>query len=553
MNDFTMQKSTIMIVDDEPKHIEFLKNLLEQFGFDLMIALDGYEALQLLEERLPDIILLDVLMPEMDGFEVCRRLKENNNCRDIPVIFMIALTDTVDKVKGLELGAADYVTKPFQKQEVLTRLKTHFVMQQLQLQLKKTRQSLDATVTKRTLELTKSNEQLKNELAEQKRMEKILKQAQKMEAISTLSSGIAHDFNNILSIIVGYCEMAVMENKPKNTKISECLEKIDTAAFRAKELVQHLLTFCKQTEQKKTHIKISPILRYVINYLKAGFPAAIEIKKEIVEETGTVLADPTQIHQLILNLCQNAGQAMIENGGTLNISLKQIFLDSEKVTAYPNMAPGHYTSISIQDKGSGMDQEIVERIFDPYFTTKEPGEGTGLGLAVAHGIAESHGGTILVESQVGAGSSFEVLLPCRQTKQDKPDVKGEQTLPKGSGNVLFVDDEESLVDFGTTVLERVGYMVEGYTSSTEALDIFARNPKKFDLVITDHIMPQLQGIELAKEIMEIRGNIPILLCTGTKSDQLIEHAKATGIIDVLQKPIPMKTLIKTINSILAKQ
>ena len=553
MNDSTIPKSTIMIVDDEPEHIESLKEILNQFGFDLQVALNGYRVFELLEETLPDIILLDVLMPEMDGFEVCRRLKEDKKTRDIPVIFMVSLTETVNKVTGLELGAADYIIKPFQKEEVLTRVKTHFIMQQLHLQLDQARQSIDDEVTQRTRELAKSNEQLKKELAEHKRMEKILKQAQKMEAISTLSSGIAHDFNNILSIIIGYGEMAAMENPPKDSEIGVCLEKINTAAFRAKELVQQLLTFCRQTEQEKTHIKISPILKYVLNSFKAGFPFAIEIKKEIQEETGMVLADPAQIHQLILNLCQNAGQAMMENGGTLRISLKQVFLDSEKVTEHPNLVSGHYISILIQDMGPGMDQEIVERIFDPYFTTKEPGEGTGLGLAVAQGIAVSHGGTILVESQPGSGSSFEVLLPCRQTERDKPDVKADQTLPRGSGNVLFVDDEDSLVEFGTIVLERVGYKVEGYTGSIEALESFKKAPQKFDLVITDHIMPKMQGMELAKKILEIRSNIPVMLCTGTKSDQLVEQAKNAGIIEVMQKPIPMKTLIKTINNILANR
>ena len=344
-----------------------------------------------------------------------------------------------------------------------------------------------------------------------------------------------------------------MEKQTENSTIGACLEKINAAAFRARELVQNLLTFCRQTEQKKTHIKISPILKYVLNYFKTSFPSAIEIKKEIQEETGMVLADPAQIHQLILNLCQNAGQAMIENGGTLKVSLKQIFLDSKKIFEYPNMVSGHYVSILIQDKGPGMDQEIVERIFDPYFTTKEPGEGTGLGLAVAHGIAVSHGGTILVESQPGSGSSFEVLLPCRQTERAKPDIKGGQNLPRGTGNVLFVDDEESLVDFGKIVLERVGYKVKGATSSIEALKMFKESPHKFDLVITDHIMPKLQGMELAKKILEIRSNIPVMLCTGTKSDKLIEHAKNAGIIEVLQKPIPMKTLINAINHMLAKQ
>jgi len=230
-------KSLIMIIDDEAENIEFLRDLLDQFGFNLLVASNWNDALRLLEDSLPDIILLDVLMPEMDGFEVCRRIKENKKTRDIPILFMTALTDPVNKVTGLELGGADYITKPFQKEEVLTRLKTHFVMRQLQLQLQKTRQTLDDEVSFRTRELTKSNEQLKKELIEQKRMEKILKQAQKMEAISTLSRGIAHDFNNILSIIIGYCDLAAMENMPESATISNSLEKIHSAAFRAKELV----------------------------------------------------------------------------------------------------------------------------------------------------------------------------------------------------------------------------------------------------------------------------------------------------------------------------
>ena len=197
MNKSTMSKSTIMIVDDEPKYIEVLKKILDQFGFDLQVAFNGFQVFDLLKESLPDIILLDVLMPGMDGFEVCRRLKENKKTRGIPIILMTALTETVNKVTGLELGAADYITKPFQKEDVLARVKTHFVMQQLHLQLDQARQNLDDKVTRRTRELAKSNKQLKKELAEHKRMEKILKQAQKMEAISTLSSGIAHDFNNI--------------------------------------------------------------------------------------------------------------------------------------------------------------------------------------------------------------------------------------------------------------------------------------------------------------------------------------------------------------------
>ncbi len=552
MNPSSASKSLILIVDDEAENIEYLKGLLDQFGFNLVAASRGEDALRILEDSFPDIILLDVLMPKMDGFEVCRRIKENIKTRDIPVLFMTALTDPVNKVTGLEIGGADYITKPFQKEEVLTRLKTHFVMRQLQLQLQQTRQALDDEVSFRTLELTKSNEQLKKELIEQKRMEKILKQAQKMEAVSTLSRGIAHDFNNILSIIIGYCDLAAMENISKTTSLGISLEKIHTAAFRAKDLVQHLLTFCRETDQDKTLIRISPVLNSVISFLKPDFHSSIELKMDLKEETGTILADTAKIQQLFLNLCQNAVQAMSATGGKLTVSLNPVFLDSEQASNYPNMASGHYARILVQDTGPGMDPEILERVFDPYFTTKEPGEGTGLGLAVAFGIAVSHGGTILVESRPGEGSSFEVLLPLRMAEQDGPDPQRDQNLPRGTGHVMFIDDEESLVDFGKIVLERAGYTVEGYTGSMDALEAFKKNPQKYDLVITDHIMPKLQGLDLAGKILEIRNNIPVLLCTGTRSETLAEHAKAAGIIEILQKPIPMKTLIKTINRILER-
>ena len=552
MNPSSASKSLILIVDDEAENIEYLKGLLDQFGFNLVAASRGEDALRILEDSFPDIILLDVLMPKMDGFEVCRRIKENIKTRDIPVLFMTALTDPVNKVTGLEIGGADYITKPFQKEEVLTRLKTHFVMRQLQLQLQQTRQALDDEVSFRTLELTKSNEQLKKELIEQKRMEKILKQAQKMEAVSTLSRGIAHDFNNILSIIIGYCDLAAMENISKTTSLEISLEKIHTAAFRAKDLVQHLLTFCRETDQDKTLIRISPVLNSVISFLKPDFHSSIELKMDLKEETGTILADTAKIQQLFLNLCQNAVQAMSATGGKLTVSLNPVFLDSEQASNYPNMASGHYARILVQDTGPGMDPEILERVFDPYFTTKEPGEGTGLGLAVAFGIAVSHGGTILVESRPGEGSSFEVLLPLRMAEQDGPDPQRDQNLPRGTGHVMFIDDEESLVDFGKIVLERAGYTVEGYTGSMDALEAFKKNPQKYDLVITDHIMPKLQGLDLAGKILEIRNNIPVLLCTGTRSETLAEHAKAAGIIEILQKPIPMKTLIKTINRILER-
>jgi len=545
-------QSTIMIIDDNPEHLDYLCNLLGQFGFDIQAAHNGLKAFEFLEEALPDIILLDVLMPDMDGFEVCRRLKASPETKEIPVILMTDLSENVNKVTGIELGAADYITKPFDKEEVLTRIKNHFVMRQLQIQLRQTRQSLKDTAGVKNLELEKSYEHLKQELAEQKRMEKILKQAQKMEAISTLSRGIAHDFNNILSIIIGYSELASLEKLPDESPLGDCLEKINTAAFRARELVQNLLTFCRETEQEKTRIKITPIIKYVLNYLKSSQPENIEIKKDLDEETGTVLADPALIHQLILNMCQNAIQAMSQTGGTLFITLRQTTLDPDTATRFPNLVSGSFISLMVQDTGPGMDPEIVDRIFDPYFTTKEPGEGKGLGMSVAHGIVTGLGGTILVESKPELGSSVEVLLPCKLTKRTESETISGSQLPTGSGRVLFVDDEKSLVDFGTTVLKKAGYAVQGMSSSLEALEVVQDDPDRFDLVITDHIMPNLHGMNLAKKIHDIRNDLPIMLCTGTKSDELVGQAKEAGVVEVLQKPVPMKTLITAINKILNK-
>lgn len=543
-------KSTIMIIDDNPDDIGLLYHLLGQFGFEILAVHSGPEAFEALEGILPDIILLDVLMPEMDGFEVCRRLKSNPRTKEIPVILMTDLSENISKVTGIELGAADYITKPFQEGEVLTRIKNHFVMRQLQIQLRQTRESLRDTSGVKDLELEKSYEHLKQELAEQKRMEKILKQAQKMEAVSTLSRGIAHDFNNILSIIIGYSELASLEEVPKDSQVGDCLEKINSAAFRARELVQNLLTFCHETEQEKTRVKITPILKYVLNYLKSSRPSNIEVKQDLAEETGTVLADPSQIHQLISNLCRNAFQAMSPSGGTLFITLRQTILDPDKATQFPNLVSGSYISLLVQDNGPGMDPEIVDRIFDPYFTTKEPGEGKGLGMSVAHGIVTGLGGTILVESKPDKGSSFEVLLPSRLTERTAPGTIPDSKLPTGTGTVLFVDDEESLVVFGTTVLEKAGYAVHGLSSSLEALKTVEADPGRFDLVITDHIMPKLHGMELAGKIHAIRRDLPILLCTGTKSDELIDQAKAAGVAEVLQKPVLMKSLIHAINKFL---
>ena len=385
------------------------------------------------------------------------------------------------------------------------------------------------------------------DVTEKWQLQKRLSQAQKMEAIGTLAGGIAHDFNNILSAIIGYSELALVDMQA-DTALKNNMQQILAAGGRAKELVQQILTFSRQRRQEMLPLRLDQVVGETLKLLRASLPATIEIQT-IIETKAAVMADPTNIHQVIMNLCTNAGYAMREKGGSLEIRLADIDIDVDFVKKHPEIRPGKFIQLSIKDTGHGIEPELVERIFDPFFTTKDTGEGTGMGLAVVHGIVKTHGGAITLSSEPGAGSTFNVLIPAIVNKP--PVTTATQgDMPVGSERILFVDDESFQADLGRQMLERLGYQVTSKTSSIEALEVFQAAPQTFDLIITDMTMPNMTGDELSRKILAIRPDIPIIVCTGYSERISDENIKAIGIKRLAMKPIVMRNIANIIREVL---
>ncbi len=393
------------------------------------------------------------------------------------------------------------------------------------------------------------------DVTEQRKLESQLQQVQKMEAIGTLAGGIAHDFNNILAAILGYAELAQLAIPAENSAHGD-LRQVLAAGNRAKELVQQILSFSRQSGQEKKPIRIQYVVKEVLKLLRASLPSTIEIRQNINTSCDEVLADPTHIHQIVMNLCTNASHAMRGGNGILDVSLEPVRLDQEDVmTKSPNIQPGRYLQLAVSDTGCGMDKATMEKIFEPYFTTKAKGEGTGLGLSVVYGIVNSLGGHISVYSDLGKGTVFKIFLPVLETQatgqdEGKIDIT---PLPRGSERILAVDDEEIIVRLEKNVLEGLGYEVVAFGSSREALLRFTEQPGSFDLVITDMTMPDINGTELARRIMAIRPHIPIIICTGFSESVNEEKAKALGIKAYVMKPVLIRELAQVVRKVLDAQ
>jgi PAS domain S-box-containing protein len=383
---------------------------------------------------------------------------------------------------------------------------------------------------------------------ERTRLERQLYQAQKIEAIGTLAGGIAHDFNNILSAVIGHSELALLY-LPKQSQAKQNLKKILNSAYRARKLVNLIQTISLESEVEPKPVQIHLIVKEALKLLRASLPATIDIHQNLATESDTVLCDPGHIHQILMNLCTNAHHAMKENGGTLSISLAPEDIDFHKAEKQPDLHPGAYVKLTVSDTGHGVDRSLLERIFDPYFTTKDINMGTGLGLAVVHGIVKSYGGKIQVSSAPGKGTTFAIFFP-RIIDDSEEESEEIMDFPEGHERILFVDDEQMLVDLGREMLGKLSYQVESTTSPMRALEIFRRQPNRFDLVITDMTMPQMTGDVLAVKIMQIRPEIPIILCTGYNESITKKKAKELGIKAFEMKPLVMRKLAGTIRNVL---
>jgi PAS domain S-box-containing protein len=390
------------------------------------------------------------------------------------------------------------------------------------------------------------------DITENKHIKTRLQQAQKMEAIGALAGGIAHDFNNLLYPIIGYTELSMVNIHDPN-KVQHYLNGIMEASNRAKDLVQQILTYSRHKDEEMRPVKLQSIIKEAVRLLRSSIPSFIEIRQDLDPICGHILASPIQIHQIIMNLYANAYHAMLEKGGLLEVTLREKEGDPQSLESNPGLPSGLYVELIVKDTGCGMDKTVIEKIFNPYFTTKGPEKGTGMGLAVVHGIVERYGGTIHVESEVGKGTTFHIYLPRITTSSEDPEMISPQPIQKGDEHILLVDDEWPILYMMQQVLQQLGYSVTKKDNGPGSLEAFQANPDDFDLVITDFAMPQMDVLELTSKLLEIRPNIPIILCTGFSESINREEARAKGICEYVLKPVITAELAGTIRKVLAKK
>lgn len=644
----------ILAIDDKVDNLTTLSALLKLLIPDCVVttAQSGIEGLQKAETELPDTILLDIKMPGMDGYEICRKLKENDKTKHIPVIMISAIhTNSTDLVKGLYSGADAYLAKPIDEYVLAAQVNTTLRIKKAEDQLRNQKNMLEKMVMERTKDLLERekryrilfeqsmdavllfdadtgkivdfnrnahenlgytreefakikvsdidaikpqkdiNEQIKtiikkgcdefeavfakkdgklrnlqvkskmfsvndrrfiqcicSDITHRKQMETQLQQARKMESIGTLSGGIAHDFNNILGIIIGNTELA-LDNVPKWNPIHINLTEIKNASLRAADIVRQLLSFSHKTEQKLKPTDFKILIEDSLKFLKSLIPSTIEVRTNLNAQARTILADPTQINQIMMNLCINASQAMEQTGGRLDIKLDNLILDEKNDSGPRDLHHGHYTRLTVADNGPGIPPEIIDRIFDPYFTTKEVGKGSGIGLAVVHGLVKNHSGAISVDSKTGKGTTFTIFFPIIKDKPQLNDA-ADKKFPHGTENILFVDDESAIVSMIKKMLESLGYNVETRQNPVEALAVFHSRPHSFDLVITDMTMPKMTGVTLSEKIMKIRCDVPVIICTGHNAGINGEKARSMGISAYVMKPISKQDLAITVRRVL---
>ena len=432
-----------------------------------------------------------------------------------------------------------------------------FLLQKEQDKVLSVNNALEKRVADRTRQVTRANKDLKKEIeirkhheSEKAKIESQLLQLQKMETIGTLAGGIAHDFNNILTPILGYTEMAIEELSDEST-LKYDIEQINNAALRGKDLVQQILTFSRQVDFDKKPLHLHLVIKEVLNLVKASFPSNIEIKQDLDENCGTVMADSTQMHQVIMNMATNSYHAMMDKGGVLEIRLSAVNREDIKVKSSSKLKENVYVMITVSDSGHGMDKQTIDRIFEPFFTRKDVGSGSGLGLSVVHGIVNNNNGAIEVESEPDKGTSITIYLP-QYSVNGYEGESVDDKIEKGKGNILFVDDEKEITYMGKRMLESLGYKVEIKSEGSSALEEFKKNPDRFDLLVTDQAMPYMQGTELIEKIKAIRPEIKTIIITGFNDSIPRDATETLGIEAIITKPLILSEFSKLISKVLLK-
>lgn len=663
---------SLLVVDDNPDNLFVIAQMIQEYlpSCAVITTTNPRQALEIAEEKEVDGVICDIQMPQMNGIDVCSKLKESSLSRDIPVLLMTShKVDPGLRARGLSAGADDFISKPIDNIEFVARIKVMLRIKRTIDLLNEAKQDLEQKVEQRTVQLVEANNLLniekdkaqkylnvagvmiivlnvsgqitkinwkgceileateeeivgKNwftsylpankrqqylarfekmvkgvphpvpvfqhsvitasggerilsfhsnfltdhngrveeiifsgiditaqlEFEEENRQLQIkLQHSQKMESIGTLAGGIAHDFNNILSSIIGYTELA-LEDIDQNSTASADLQEVCAAGLRAKDLVKQILAFARQSEEESISIQPVAIANEAIHLLRSSIPSTIAIEQNFISKSF-IEGNPTQLYQIIMNLCTNAAHAMEEQGGTLSLTIEDIDGDEIPAESSSPLQNRKYVQLRVEDTGTGISEEILNTIFEPYFTTKSVGEGTGMGLAMVQGIVESYGGRIKVDSTPGKGSTFTVYLPTSDTDEVQSRDTN-KTKVTGAERVLFVDDEASIARIGYQFLNRLGYQVTKTTSSMEALDLFRSKPNDFDVVVSDMTMPEMTGDMLVQEVKKIRSDIAVVLCTGYSKRLSQKAIQDLGIKGVVAKPYNKSDLGQAIRSAL---
>ncbi len=549
----------ILSVDDKAENLYMLEALLRGHGHEVDSASNGLDALRLAERGVYDIIVSDILMPRMDGFQLCRELKKDERLCRIPIVFYTATyTDPKDAAFALSLGAARFLTKPLEPEKFIEVI--HEVAaareaaapaapvpsEEESIFLKEYNARLIGKLEKKMLELESANRALQEDIAERERglrerekLEAQLRRAQKMEAIGTLAGGIAHDFNNILAGIIGFAELGLQdEGDPRAT--SEHFRAILQASNRARELINQILTFSQNRGRAREPIDLAPTTEEAIAALRPTIPDRVQLNFSAEENLPPILGEATHVHQLVSNLVTNAWHAMGDQAGRIEVKAAKFDVDADFAQVRPNLQRGRYVRLSISDTGHGMSATVAERIFEPFFTTKSSGKGTGLGLSVVHGIMQTYDGAIDVYSEPGGGTIFHLYFPALES--ESPDIAGgAASTPRGRGeSILLVEDEPVLAALGERFLRRLGYLPVAMTDPVEAVGKFRDG--RFDLVITDLAMPLMSGMDFARGIWKARRETPIILTTAYSSTLDAEKAVEMGFRELLLKPYGIQAL-----------
>lgn len=648
----TNSPGVILIVDDNPTNLEMLFEFLANSGFKVLVAEDGESAIERVEYAPPDLILLDVIMPGIDGFETCRRLKANELTQDIPIIFMTALSESIDKVRGLSLGAVDYITKPLQHEEVLARVKLQMNLQNLTKTLKEQNLRLEQEIQERQRseqkireqaalldittdaiivldldnqilfcnkgaerlynfvaedvigknaddilywetsspfpknqkilsehgswqgelhQVTKKNQNIivasrwtlvrdedgqpksiltvNTDITEKKQIETQFLRAQRMESIGTLASGIAHDLNNALSPILMCVQL--LQDKIPDEQSQEWLGLLEKNVKRAANLVKQVLSFARGLEGTRSTIKVDQLIAEIEQIAKQTFSKSIEIRTDIATQNlWKISADATQLHQVLMNLCVNGRDAM-PNGGILDITAKNIWIDTQYVRLNIDAKVGPYVLITVSDTGTGIDTTIIDRIFEPFFTTKEQGKGTGLGLSTVIGIIKSHGGFVKVYSEIGKGTQFRVYLPVAQEIAVDCTPQVDNSLSQGHGElILVVDDEDSIREITKTSLETNAYKVLLAKDGIEAIALYTQHKKDISVVLLDMMMPSMDGLTTIRVLQKINPQVKIIGVSGLASNYNTIDRVGNNVKVFLPKPYTSDELLQNLHLVI---